>query len=205
MGRIRLVAFDLDGTLVRGDTVCEVVARRLGHLDRMRALEREATDVPSLIRLREELAAYYRGRSSAALEACLEDLVLAPGIGDAFDLFAKHGIRTAIVTITWTFAARWLARRFGASDVLGCDLTPDGQITHVFPVDKGQWLTALMARLGVGADAVAAVGDSWRDADMFAVAAHRFFVGPALLPGLDAHHQPDGDLAEIARRIVDEV
>jgi phosphoserine phosphatase len=204
MGRIRLVAFDLDGTLVRGDTVCEVVARRLGHLDRMRELEREATDVPGLVRLREELAGYYRGRSGAELDACLDDLVLAPGIGDAFDLFATHGIRTAIVTITWTFAARWLARRFGDGDVLGCDLAPDGRITHVFPADKGHWLTALMARLGVGADEVAAVGDSWRDADMLAVAAHRFFVGPALLPGLDARHCPDGDLAAIARRIVEQ-
>ena len=202
MGPIRLVAFDLDGTLVRGDTVCEVIARRFGHLDRMRLLERDAADTPGLIRLREELAGYYRGRSDAELEACLDDLVLAPGIGEAFALFATHGIRTAIVTITWSFAARWLARRLGADDVLGCDLSPDRRITHVFPADKGRWLTALAARLAVGADAVAAVGDSWRDADMFAAATHRFFVGPALLPGLDAHHHPDGDLAAIARRIV---
>ena len=202
MAPIRLVAFDLDGTLVRGDTVCEVIARRLGHLARMRELEKTATDEPSLIHLRDELAGYYRGRSTADLEACLDDLVLAPGIADAFALFATHGIRTAIVTITWTFAARWLARRFGIGDVLGCDLAPDGRITHVFPADKGRWLAARMTALGLGADEVAAVGDSWRDADMFAVAAHRFFVGPALLPGLDAHHQPDGDLAVIARKIV---
>ena len=37
--RIRLVAFDLDGTLTRGDTVCEAIARGMGHVDRMRELE----------------------------------------------------------------------------------------------------------------------------------------------------------------------
>lgn len=35
----RLVAFDLDGTLLRGDTVCEALARRMGHFERMRELE----------------------------------------------------------------------------------------------------------------------------------------------------------------------
>ena len=203
MGRIRLVAFDLDGTLVRGETVCEVIARRLGHLERMRELERTASDTAALIRLREELVGYYRHSSEADLEACLDDLVLAPGIAEAFELLAKQAIRTAIVTITWTFAARWLARRFGADDVVGCDLTPDGRIGHVFPADKGRWLLGEMARLGVGSDAVAAVGDSWRDAEMFAVASHRFFVGQTPWHGLEAHHHPDGNLAAIARRIVD--
>ena len=37
--RTRLVTFDLDGTLVRGNSVCEVLAHKLGHLDRMRMLE----------------------------------------------------------------------------------------------------------------------------------------------------------------------
>lgn len=34
-----LAVFDLDGTLLRGPTVCEVLARTLGRLDRMRQLE----------------------------------------------------------------------------------------------------------------------------------------------------------------------
>ena len=164
---IRLVAFDLDGTLVRGDTVCEVIARRLGHLDHMRVLETEATDAASLIRVRSELARYYRGRSVSELGACRDDLAPAPGIREAFDLLAKHGIHTAIVTLTWAFAARWLA-----------------------------------SRLGLDAGAVAVVGDSWRDLEMFAVASHRFFVGSTLVPGLDARHHPDGDLGAIAHAIV---
>jgi len=44
---VRLVAFDLDGTLLHGDTVCEAIARRLGQLKRMQELEhrtQEQTD-----------------------------------------------------------------------------------------------------------------------------------------------------------------
>ena len=37
-GPIRLAAFDLDGTLLRGETVCEAIARPLGRLERMQAI-----------------------------------------------------------------------------------------------------------------------------------------------------------------------
>ena len=54
-----LVAFDLDGTLLRGLTVCEVVAVSLGQLDRMRQLERFASRL-ELRQAREEMAVWYR-------------------------------------------------------------------------------------------------------------------------------------------------
>lgn len=38
--RVRLVAFDLDGTLLRGDTVCEAMARQLGCSSQMKVFER---------------------------------------------------------------------------------------------------------------------------------------------------------------------
>ena len=199
---IRLVAFDLDGTLVRGDTVCDAIARELGHLERMRELDRAAVDAEHLVALREELAGYYRGRSRAEMESYLERLVLAPGAIDAFKLFGERGVSTAIVTLSWEFAAEWLARRLGAGHVYGTRLDPDGRMAHVFPGDKGTWLSALMARLGLAADDVAVVGDSWRDVEMFEVSSHRFFVAPTMLTGLDARHYPDGDLADIAREIV---
>ena len=36
----RLVVFDLDGTLLRPYTACEVLAQRLGHAERMAEIER---------------------------------------------------------------------------------------------------------------------------------------------------------------------
>jgi len=34
---VRLAAFDLDGTLLRGPTICEVLAAKFGRRDRMSA------------------------------------------------------------------------------------------------------------------------------------------------------------------------
>ena len=39
-----LVVFDLDGTLLRGPTVCELLAAPLGHFDDMRAFESVRTE-----------------------------------------------------------------------------------------------------------------------------------------------------------------
>ena len=50
---LRLAAFDLDGTLLRGQTACEAIAKGIGRIERMRELERlESTDI-------EEMAEWY--------------------------------------------------------------------------------------------------------------------------------------------------
>lgn len=202
---IRLVAFDLDGTVVRGATVCEVIGRALGHLDRMRELEaihETRRDRESLRALREELAAYYRHATPAVLRASLSGLCLAPGAHEAFQLLRGHAIETAIVTITWEFAAEWLGRGLGADLWVGVRLGDDGAIEHFWPDDKARWLGNLMAARGLARDEVAAVGDSWRDLDMLRTAGHPFYVGATPPPDLDVVHVPDGDLLDIARRIV---
>ena len=92
--RLRLAAFDLDGTLLRGDTVCEALARKLGHLERMRELEatQEARqDRDSLLFLRTELAAYYHGVPALELRSSLSTLTLAPGAREGFALLRRAG------------------------------------------------------------------------------------------------------------------
>ena len=199
-----LVAFDLDGTLVRGSTVCEVIAQAMGHLSRMRELEAIADarrDRESLRSLREELAACYRGTTTEQLQAHLPALALAPGARAGFQLLREHGIATAIVSITWDFAAEWLAAELGADYHVGARLLPEGGIEHFWPEDKGPWTERLMATLGLGAERCAAVGDSWRDLAMFEAVGHAVYVGGALPPRLRAVHIPDGDILEIARLI----
>src|SRR5262245_24201598 len=167
---IRLVAFDLDGTLTRGDTVCEAIARGMGHLDRMRALEANAEarrDRASLRSLREELARYYRAATRAELYSHLRSRALAPGARDGLALLHGWGIATAVVSITWGFAAEWLAAELGVDYHVGTRLTVDGGVDHFWPEDKGAWLARLMRGLGVGPAETAAVGDSWRDLAMF--------------------------------------
>ena len=201
---IRLVAFDLDGTLTRGDTVCEAIARGMGHLERMRALEATAEarrDRASLRVLREELAGYYRAAPPAELGCHLRSLALAPGARDGVAMLRGWGIATAVVSITWGFAAEWLAAELGADYHVGTRLLAGGDVDHFWPEDKGVWLARLMRGLDVGPSETAAVGDSWRDLAMFEVVGHAFYVGPTLPPGLEATHVPDGDIRDIARLI----
>jgi len=56
---IRLGAFDLDGTITRGPTVCEAIADALGQGARMRELE-QLRDLDAILSAREQMAQWYR-------------------------------------------------------------------------------------------------------------------------------------------------
>jgi len=200
--RLRLAAFDLDGTLLRGDTVCEALARHMGHLERMRQLEATQDarqDRESLLFLRTELAAYYRGVPAADLRSYLSTLTPAPGAKEGLALLRQAGIVTAIISITWEFAAAWLCAEIGADYYVGTRLLDDGSIEHFWPEDKAVWLEDLMRRQGATRDETVAVGDSWRDVPMLEAAGVRIYVGKVLPRGLTAIHLPDADIGDIAR------
>ena len=108
---VRLAAFDLDGTLIRGPTICERLAEHLGKLPRMQEMER-LRDVAEIRAARQEMLTWY-GEFPETLCAELPNASVAPGAAEAFQSLAQQGIHTAIVSITWTFAVAWFARRFG--------------------------------------------------------------------------------------------
>ncbi len=198
--RVRLVAFDLDGTLIRGPTICESLALPLGKLSRMREIE-QLRDVAQIRAAREEMLSWY-GEPSHVLCETLSEVVIAPGAHEAFELFAQHGIPTVIVSITWNFAVEWFARRFGAGAWIGTGVQ-SGEIQHFWPSDKPLWVARYANALGIELSEVAAVGDSYGDVPMLAAVGRPFFIG-ADLPAEIAHavHAPNADLREIAGRIL---
>ena len=194
---VRLAAFDLDGTLIRGPTICESLAAHLGKLPRMREIE-QLRDVADIRAARQEMLAWY-GEPLDALCAHLSRVSVAPGAAEAFESLAQQGIHTAIVSITWSFAVAWFARRFGAGGWIGTDACR-GEIQHFWPSDKPVWLARHADALGIDLRDVAAVGDSIGDVPMLAAVGHPFFIG-AELPREIAHavHAPNADLRDIAR------
>lgn len=198
--RVRLVAFDLDGTLIRGPTICESLAEPLGKISRMREIE-QLRDPAQIRAAREEMLGWY-GEPLQALCEKLNDIAIAPGADEAFELLAQRRIPTVIVSITWSFAVEWFARRFGADAWIGTGVQ-SGEIQHFWPSDKPVWLARYANALGIELSEVAAVGDSHGDVPMLAAVGRPFFIG-ADLPVDIAHavHMPNANLRELAGRIL---
>jgi phosphoserine phosphatase len=198
-----VVAFDLDGTLLRGSTTCELLAQPLGRLAEMQRFELLSSE-HDIAAARLEMARWYQGHSPDQLCGALESAMWAPGAREGVRLLQARGVEVVIASITWHFAVEWLARRLGVSRVLGTRLEPDGQVRHVWPRDKAPWLERVSSQVGVPAGRVAAVGDSGSDVELLAAASLRFFVGLGPVPRLASlRHRPGGDIEAIAREILD--
>lgn len=200
---VELAAFDLDGTLLRGDTVCEAIARKLGKLERMREFE-QARTIDEIRHSREVMARWYRPYSIDELAEPLPGMRLAPGTREAFDVFREYGVTTAIVSLTWDFAVEFFAEELGADYSVGTTYHPDGTISHFWPADKPVWVRELTEELGIGMDQVVSAGDSGSDAHLLRATGQSFFVGDALPDGLDGtRHVPDADIRELATAVLD--
>ena len=199
---IRLVAFDLDGTLIRGRNSLAVIGAGLGHPEWEMDME--------ILHMRDETPEQMRRRiapwsafSPGELCSQLVHSRLAPGVEEGFHLLHDRHVTTAIVSISWDFIVEWFAKRFGAAHWVAVGLGPGRTVTPFWPEDKGPWLEQLRAKLDVGRHEVAAVGDSPRDASMFRAAGHSFYVGAESPEGLEGiQHYPDGNIAVVARAIL---
>ena len=197
-----LAVFDLDGTLLRGATVCEVLAESLGHIERMRQLERFVDD-DELRAAREEMAGWYQSVGFARLGASLAGARLAPGVEDGLALPKGHGVAVGIASITWSFAVEYFARLLGVDHWQGTVLEESGEIRHIWPTDKAVWVRMLAERLEVPRERTAAVGDSISDLPMLQAVDVSVFVGAELPPGTEGWlHYPAADIRVVARRLV---
>ena len=198
-----LAVFDLDGTLLRGLTACELIAEALGRLDQIKRFE-GLTSEPDVAAARNEMADWYRGVHLAELTAPLISATMAPGACDGIAVLRRHGIAVAIASITWEFAVETFARRLRIDHYVGTRLEADGRITHFWPRDKATWIEGLKDSLGVPTSRVAAIGDSRGDLDMLCAVGHPLFVGPTLLselPGVT--HFPGADIITVAHWITE--
>ena len=202
---MKLAVFDLDGTLLRGESVWEAIARGIGRLERVREMEQFRPDqVAEMAAAREESAGWYSSFTFDELLDHVTSIQIAPGVDDGFALLREHGFKIAVVSLTWEFAVEWFADRFGGDYFVGTGLSSDGEITHFWPKDKALWLAGLASRLGVDMGDVAAVGDSRGDVAMLLAVGHPYWVGetvPAELEG-KVIHEPYGDIREVAESIV---
>ena len=197
-----LVVFDLDGTLLRGRTVCEVIADSLGRGKRMREMEM-LTGREAIACARREMAGWYANERREDLLACLAGAEAAAGAAEGIALLKAHGHAVAIASITWEFAVRDFARRWGIADVLGTGLADHCSVTDVWPEDKAAFMQRLIRRHHLDRSQAHAVGDSGGDIPMLRTAGHAWFVGRIAPPGIDGlRHCPHSCIDRIAQEIV---
>ena len=199
--RPALVAFDVDGTLLRGETICECIARCIGKAGEMRAFER-LTARDDIAAARRTMVEWYKPVGRDVLLGHLREVQLAPGARQGFARLRELGVRTALVSITWRFAVEWLTGELGADYAIGTEWMHDDRVGDFWPDDKAVWLEDLLARLNIPSRALVAVGDTASDLPMLKLAGRGYFVGP-VMPETLAHvaHRPAADIGAL----VDEV
>ena len=201
-GRIRLVAFDLDGTLLRGDSVCMAIARGIGHLERMQEMER-GHELEDTLSDAAEMASWYLPRGRDRIESELSSLTPAPGADEGCRLLRDAGVDFVIISVTWEFAVQHFAERFGASDYAATPLDwTSGEFDDFDAEHKGPWLEAKIASLGLSSNQVAAVGDSPNDYGMFEAAGTSFCVGDTCGEFDSVIHRPNANILKIAEEIL---
>lgn len=196
-----LVVFDLDGTLLRGATICEVLAARLGRVEEMRRFE-SLTGQAEIAAARSEMARWYSQISRESLIECLSGTQWAPGAIEGVRRLKKASVHVGIASITWGFAVAWFAAQLGVEHFLATELGKSGRIEHVWPEDKPAWMERLASRLQVPSKNVAAVGDSSGDVAMLQAASLPFYVGPHPPPGTKFHHRPSANVLNLAQEML---
>ena len=199
-----LIVFDVDGTLIRGKTVCELIADQIGKSERMSWLERHGgASRESLISAHEEMADWYIEAGRDAVNRFFPTVSWAPKVRSGVRLLTERGWHVAIASITWKFAVKQIAEELGISDLTATGLDWDSsQIEHVFPETKAAYLADLARRIDVPKHLVVAVGDSGGDIPMLIAAGHGIYVGRHDPKLAGVVHMPNAGIDSIAERVL---
>lgn len=200
-GGTRLVAFDLDGTLTRGNTCMQAVAAGCGFAEKVLEWERARTE-RDLVEMRTSMWQELSCFSMEEFSSALSTIPLAPGAKDGVAELHAAGIEVVIVSLTLSWWAQHFAGQLGVDTVIATEPDGDGGFRHVFPSSKPILLADYAHGLGIGLDQIAAVGDSTGDVPMLDACGLSVFVGAGLPDGhTPNHHLPGASIDEVANTI----
>lgn len=170
--RYKLVAFDMDGTLVVEDSCWGVLHRHFGTGEAARrnldAYERGEIDYPEF--MRRDIALWRPAPKIDEVRAVLTSYRLGPNVREVVEEVHIRGYQTAIITGGLDILADEVARELGIPHILANGLAVDERgrlsgegIFRVEPGKKDEVLEALAEKLGVTLGECVAVGDSKYD------------------------------------------
>jgi phosphoserine phosphatase len=173
----RLVAFDMDSTLIQGEVIDEL-ARHAGAGEAVRAITESAMrgelDFQQSFRRR---VALLKGLPETVLQRVIEEIPLTDGAERLVGTLRKLGYKTAILSGGFTFFGRVLQQRLGIDHLHANTLEiRDGVVTGevVEPIvdgaGKAAHLSNIAAREGLSLEQCIAVGDGANDLPMLRLA-----------------------------------
>ncbi|MGP3918964.1 transposase [Nonomuraea sp. 10N515B] len=127
---IRLVAFDLDGTLTRGQTCLEAIADAFGFAAQMSVWEQARTE-QELTAARLGVWEYIQHLSTEDMDAALATIPLAPGAIEGVTALRTAGIGTIIVSLALSSNVAYFVGRLGVDAHFGTEPDGNGGYRHV--------------------------------------------------------------------------
>ena len=115
----------------------------------------------------------YAGRPLEFVENAVLAIPTISGIAQTISALRERGVATLIVTVTWSFAARVLAKKYGMDGYAGADMEESGGVLagrvrkHFEAEDKARFVEEFGRRRGIALEDCAAVGDGRSDIPLF--------------------------------------
>jgi phosphoserine phosphatase len=201
---IRLIAFDMDGTLVDVESSWAAVHRHFGEQN-AEALDLFVHDqISDEEFVRRDIRIWWKHRPDLTVQelaTILDAVPLMPGARALFDELHHRRVLTAIISGGIDVLARRIGRELGIDYVLanGFRVNADGRLTgegiiRVPIKGKEQVLAQVQRQLGVAVEDTASVGNSDIDVGLF----RRSRIGVAFLPADD--HVRSGATAVVTER-----